>query len=309
LLKRGLEGVAHVDGEALLGLMDRDQTGPTDASPLPVLGFRITNTTEDTIVVDRLRLAVRESRIDRRPLPWSSSMHRHTNGVINASFLLGNDGWGSADNIRYAFDIVGESALAEAGGKTERRFFQEIAAVGAGGAQVVSFWADLAAFGKDISFLRDGPHPSDDKAAMARFARDVAALRAGIGAAPDERIYTIGELSYAWGDGNRSRLALRQQLQIVYPGLLAAPAMLATAEYEIELRPEGRNYTVDRPIAHSIAPGEAEAIDLRVWVEKSSRHDMTAAIRVGEAWIESSDALRLEYYRPFHSGWEGRAQP
>ena len=305
LFERGLRGSEHVDGEKLLAALDQDETGPGDAntSPLPVLSFRIANNSGETIIVDRLRLSVRKSRIDERPLLWSSSTMRHTNSVINASFALGNDGWGPAENIRFAFDIVSESDLPGARNASARRFDQGIESVAQGRSVVAAFWDMLAAFGTEVSFLRDGPHPMENQQAMRRFDRDVAALRKAIGATGDEPIFAVGELSYTWGDGRSERLSLRQRLQIVYPGPILAPAMMATAEYEIALLPEGADYVRDRVIAHSIAPGGVEAINLRVWVEKSSFHEMTAAIRVGEKWIAAGDKLRLEHYRPIHSAW------
>lgn len=310
LLDRALRGEEYADGEKLLSLVSQDEGGPDDpdVSPLPILHFRIANNSDETIVVDRLRLAVRQSRVDLRPLWWSSSTARHTNMVLNASFQLGNDGWGAADDVTFAFDLVPESGLETARRNGSRRFERDVPAVEAGRDTTVSFWDELATFGADVTFLRDGPHPFDDAGAERRFERDVAALKTAMGARADERIYAVGELGYTWGDGRSASLSLQQQLQIVYPGPVVAPAMIAEAVYDIELRPEGDDYTVDRQIAHSLAPGSAEAIDLRVWVEKSSIHDMTASIRVGEEWVEAGDSLRLEYYRPFHSIWVGSSQ-
>ncbi len=305
LLNKAEQGREFADGESLKNLLHEDEAAPIDdkASPLPLISFRINNNSEKTIVVDRLRLDVAESRINLGPLFWSSSTARHTTQVLNAAIELGNDGWGSATNVQYNFDIVAESALAAAGNNGQRQFSKTIVDIPEGKIARVLFWNELAEFGEDIVYLRDGRHQWDDDAARDRFNRDVAALKTKIGAQTQERIFTIGELSYNLNTGERKRLLLRQQLQIEYPGPVVAPAMYAAANYEIELKNEGNNYSVERSIAHSVPPGEPEAINLRVWVEKSSFHDMTAFIKVGEEWIQASDALKLEYYRPFYSQW------
>ena len=313
LLERGLDGQVPVDGEELLRFLEQDQAGPNDAetSPLPILHFRIVNNADETIVVDRLRLIVHESRIDERPLFWGSSIELHSSAVINASFLLGNNGWGPAEDVRFTFDLVAEHDLGvagEPGRRASRRFEKHMAVLESGTHTTWAFWEELAAFGTDISFLRDGPHPFDDTAAQTRFAADVEALKAALGANRDERFYAIGELAFSWGSGQSAQLLFQQQLQIVYPFPPLLPMLLAEVTYEIELRPEGMDYQVDRQIAHSIESGATEAIDLRVWCEKSSLHDLTAAIRVGDDWIEASDNLKLEYYRPVGSNWVGGTQ-
>lgn len=308
LLDHALTNQTHADGEELQKLLLRDEQGPSDGetSPLPILHFRIVNNSNQTIVVDRLRLSVNESRVDSHPLLWTSSTARHTNQVLNGSFMLGNDGWGPAEDIRFTFDIVAESDVEDTRGNSTRRFVRDMPAIESGEDGVTSFWKELESFGTNIAFLRDGPHPFEEAAAMDRFADEVATLWNAVGADVGERIYAVGELSYSWGQGQHAKLAIKQQLQIVYPGPIVAPAMFATAEYDVKLRPKGKNYMVERQVAHSLDPGNAEAIDLRVWVEKSSHHDMTASIRVGEEWIDATDSLQLNYYRPIHSVWEGQ---
>lgn len=301
LLKSGLRGEGHADGERLRDLLEKDKRGPAgDKSPLPVMHFGIANNSGKTIMVDRLRLLVHESRVDERPLLWGSSRG------INGSMILGNNGWGLASDIRFAFDLVAEHDLGAVAKRSSRRFEKTIPKLKEGATTVTAFWDELAAFGTNVSFLRDGPHPYGDPMAMSRFETDARTLKAALGARPDERFYVIGELFYSWGSQQSSRLSLQQELQFVYPDHLVGLPMSASNAYDIELKPEGTNYSVERQIAHSIESGATEAIDLRVWCEKGSLHSITAMIRVGEEWVEARDMLKLEYYRPVGSLWRAK---
>jgi hypothetical protein len=306
-LDAGLNGTT-TDGEKLYWMMEEDIGGTYDeegnSTAFPRIQFSMVNTSDDIALINRVRLEVAKSSINLQPLPWTTHVAPHTNMIYNAGADLGNQGWGDMTNTVLRFDLVAESDLNSASQNTERRFQRELGVIPADKIENFRFWDELGSLGSNIAFLRDGPHPYGDQAAMDRFARDVMSLKATLGAAPDEDYYLVGELDYQWGNGERSVLSLKQKLEIVYPGPVVAPAMMVLSTYDIKLRTEGENYVVEVPIEWSLAKDAAESFDLRVFVEKSSFHSMKASINVkGEGWVPAGGSLSLEYYVPQNAVW------
>jgi TIR domain len=300
LFGRALAGQEHADGEQLYTLYTEDQSA---VASVPLIHFRIANKTGSAIVADRLRLRVKESRIDREPLLWSHSRDVPSTCILNAGFALGNQGWGAARQVRFDFDLRAGNSPESAQGRCPsgtgpgRCFSQALPDVESGKRVRPTIWDALAQLEpRAAAALRDTQWMPDDQAP---FAAQRARLLAAIAPqAADGQLYAVGELSYQTEAGETRRLSLRQEVPIILQYGCVSPLMVASAVYDIELRPEGRDYEVEVPIGHSVDAGQTEAIDLAVWVEKGSLHDMTAAVRVGERWIEAGDRLDLAYYLP-----------
>jgi len=306
-LDAGLDGQV-TNGEELYAMKEKDIEGTYDeefdSTAFPTIQFSMVNTSEDIALIDRARLEVAKSHINLQPLPWTTHVAPHTNMIYNAGSDFGNQGWGDMTSTVLHFDLVAESDLDTASRNTNRRFQRELGLIPAGKAEHYLFWDELGSLGSDITFLRDGPHPFGDQVAMERFGNDVLALKTAIGAAPDESFYLVGEMEYQWGQGEKSVLSLKQELEIVYPGPLVAPAMIVLSTYDIKLRTEGENYVVEVPIEWSLAKDAAESFELRVFVEKSTFHSMKASINVkDQGWVSAGDSLSLEYYVPQHAVW------
>jgi hypothetical protein len=309
-LRDATSGRGHEFGDELHRLLEADKAGPAseEQTPFPLIQLAMVNNTGETVIVDRVRLHVEKSETNREPLPWAISHNPHGSDLYNGRIEFGNNGWGPMNNIVFDFDLVPESALAAAEAASDRRFTLNLDQRASGEQAMASLWGALAAFGEPVDFLRDGD-PCGSQELMDRFEAERLKLKRAIGAAPEEPFYAVGELGFDTASGERRTLALKQVVHIVYTCAAVAPAMISLETYDIELLPDGADYDREVSIAWSLEPQASEALDLRVFVERSSFHVMKASIRVNDEWIEAPDVLELEYYMPRDAVWGMNAQP
>lgn len=302
-LKNALSGDFEF-GEKLYKLLEIDMAGyfEDQQSPLPTVNFAMVNNTSESVVIDRVRVTVASSDTDLEPLPWAVSSNPHGSDFYNGKIALGNYGWGPMEDIAFDFDLVTERALGDAEGSSERPFSQTLGQRPSGEEAMFELWEELATFGQSVDFVRyENPCGSPDM--IARFQTEREAIMRALGADQDEPVFAVGELSYNTANGDRKTLGFKQEFHIVYTCDMVAPAMISETFYEIELLPDGRDYTREISIAWSLDPGKTESFGLRVFVERSSFHDMTVAIRANGEWVEAPDRLKLEYYMPKNAIW------
>jgi len=309
-LDAALDGEGHEFGDELYRLLDEDMTGPMgeDTTPFPSIQFAMVNNTGESVIVDRVRLQVASSETNLEPLPWSVSHNPHGSDFYNGKIDLGNNGWGSMDKLVFDFDLVAQSALDNAESSRGRRFTLAAGQRESGGTGMFSLWEALAEFGPPVEFLRD-ENPCGNQQMIERFEAERVDLKQAIGAQPEEPVYAVGELSFDDAYGEANVLALKQVIHIVYTCAAVEPAMFSEVFYDVELLPDGSDYSREVSINWSLEPGASEALGLRIFVERSSIHTMQAAIRVDDEWVEAPDQLYLEYYMPKNAIWSWGAKP
>lgn len=307
-LKNALAGGFEL-GDRLYQLLEKDMAGyfEDQQSPLPTVNFAMVNNTSESVIIDRVRVQVASSETNLEPLPWAVSRNPHGSDFYNGEIELGNNGWGPMEDIVFDFDLVPEGDLADAEGNSDRTFSQPLGQRPSGEIARFELWEQLASFGQSVDFVRyENPCGSPDM--IARFETEREAIMRAMGAEQDEPVYAVGELSYAASNGDRETLGFKQEFHIVYTCMAVAPAMMSETFFEIELLPDGKDYTREISIAWSLEPGKAEPFGLRIFVERSSFHDMTVAIRANGEWVEASDKLKLEYYMPKNAIWASARQ-
>lgn len=322
LLKRGLSGEVNVDGRQLYDLLLQDERNlfpSQDKSVgMPSLKFLISNTSDSAIIVRSLRLSVEQSRLDPQPLWWAK-----TSFLDNATFDLGNYGWGTATNVKFSFDIVSNTdntpvcPIANNNGRCFQLALNDVASTDD---ISVSLWDALGSFSPDAApMLKDriaegnmqDNQPRGEEAedlyspALRKLVNAVDGKPEPVSGTPGDPFHSayfmvIGELSYVTEDGQQASFSISQTIEVskYQAKPLRRAVMLPSGTYDDKLRADGENYQIVHPLEHSIKAGETERIDLNIWVDKSSIHEMTASIGVGGDWVDAPEKLKLEYYLP-----------
>lgn len=309
-------GKRRVTESELEGLINAD----LDFVPPPTLVFNIVNQSDRTLLVDAIRLNVRESRPDLSPLLSVTSAPLGC--AVHGAIRIRNDGWGTASNLKLTFTFSSRSDLGDDHTVAQTDpFSRSLAPIPPGEVSYVEVWMELeTASGMDLAPVYDpeahDATPADFfrtlvmlddgtvEAASGKFADLLPDTRTALGLTAEEYDVLIdARLSFTGPDGQEAGMALAEVIHLDPPEPCVAPGIIAEEHYDIILQPDGTDYTRIKEIAHQIPAGAAEAIGLNILTAQSAFHTMTGEVRIDGEWIASPEVLKLEFYRPYDAGW------
>lgn len=276
-----------------------------DANMYPKIYCYIQNNTEKDITISALDFVVENSSIDRLPYFNIATEDANSNCLV-----LANENWFNYGNIKFEYTILKK-------GETFSNYEKKINIPYFPNIYRLNFKQDLIEKGYNYEAIRrivgddiddlnlensDGCMNlciSEDE--LSRYSKlfypfevvrvkDEDNLYMGMA-----RIY--GRLSVENSDFTT---CFKGQLSLSYPAGFGA-AMDEDDSYDIELRTEGKDYTLTFPYNVVLTPGQSKKIGITLLCQKSSNHTIRIKAKNNELLDIYSVPIKLHYLNPRHS--------
>lgn len=112
----------------------------------------------------------------------------------------------------------------------------------------------------------------------------------------------VGNLLYKWNDfkniEHSRKIDFEQSVLVTPPDGVGAPGFEATGTYEVQLKTEGNDYEIHKPISQTIEAGKFDRFILWVGAPQSSVHKFLVRIKYNENKQLVSKIIYLDYLMP-----------
>lgn len=274
-----------------------------DGNMYPKIYCYITNNTESNVRISSLDLEVERSRIDSLPYFNIATEYANSNCLV-----LVNENWFNYGKVKFEYTILKKG---EAFNDYEKvliiPYFQDI--------YRLNFKQDLIDKGYNFEGLRNivGNDVEDfnfenSDGCMNLYIPEDELPRYSKLFYPFE-VVKVEENSYMGMARIYGRLSFEKsnfttcfygQLSLSYPAEFGA-GMDEDDSYDIELRPEGDDYTLTFPYNITLRPGQIKKIGLTLLCQKSSNHIFRIKAKNNKSLKIYSKPIKLHYLNPRHS--------
>lgn len=267
----------------------------------PVIDLKVVNNSAKTIFFTDAVFQVDDSKLDSTPillLPTDKSVSN------SQHILLINEGWGSIDACLLRFNLVSPGAPVVFDGPFQNEIdvgkFSDDTNVDISNAFVKAGvnntaigalqWTSRS--GDSITVVGNSGH--ERTLSKTEYEQE---QRKAFGPFPDNVAVALGEIVYSGGGQQQRRVKFSTRVHVMDENRVGAPAP-PTAQYDVFLRVEGTNYTVDVPVSQAIKAGEFDRFTFRVATSKSSRHRFRLKLLYNGGEVFSSTPIVLEIFLP-----------
>jgi hypothetical protein len=230
----------------------------------PKLAVKVLNNSPLTLLVTEIAVRVDSSIIDLEPVIRVSY-------AANGSVPFTNDGWGAVREARVRFDVRKADACDPDNERQDT---------------TLPFEVRLGTFRQSAEL------PFEKYVSRDRLQKLARASKQGEDDPCDVCVPGIIRYSTDHGDERQLRFLSVQNLCGVGGG------ELAEIYYDLFLKAGEQGYTKLLPISHSLKPGEAEQLVVRVATDKSARFDLSFSLRGAGGVSIPTDRLQLNIFRP-----------
>lgn len=272
-----------------------------DANVYPKFYCYLQNTTDEAITVSSLDVEVESSSTDRLPYFRVATEASNSNCLV-----LSNESWFNYGGVTLEYAILkkGET-FSNYKKKIHIPYFEEV--------YRINFKNDLIEMGYDYEAARAaaedilGPYDANSDGQLNLYIPDdevteYAHLFYPFEVAMIDGVYIgiariYGRLSF---DNSDFTASFHGNLSLTYPNGFG-DYVEDDDTYDVELRTEGRNYTLNLPYNVTISPGETKKIGVTMKCKKSSNHTLRLTAANSNGLAISSVPIRLHYLNPRHS--------